>query len=170
MVSFSPDGKFIAMGTGYHRNAAADKRSDVLVWDASTLKVIGDAPLFENTTGNSAIAFSPDSKFMIVGDHDGMLRIWRTTDWTMEETGELKGINDTLSIAVSPDSRFIAQGSYHGLVIWDYPKRTKRHVLRNVSITDVGFSPDGRTLIATMLDAKGKVGMWDAETGCNCAQ
>ena len=167
VVSFSPDGNYIALGTGFHFNAAANKRSDLRVWDASTLKEIGD-PLFENSTCNSAIAFSPDSKFLIAADHRGTLRIWRTTDWELEGTLNREHSDmlvDTLSVDVSPDSRFVAQGGYHGLVIWDFHTRTPRHRMRSVSITDVDFSPDGRTIIATLLDGKGKVGMWDMDTG-----
>ena len=53
---FSPDGRYLAIGTGF-RFGAHGVRSDLKVWEVATRKEIG-APLFKNETGLTGVSFT----------------------------------------------------------------------------------------------------------------
>ena len=158
-LSFSPDGRFLAMGTGY-RGGNDGVRSDVKVWDMATRQEIR-SPLFESDDGISGVTFTPDSGLLVATNRSGTLRIWNTSTWELEET--LHGGLDTICLDGSPDGRWLVQGGYGGVVIWDFQRREELHVLRNEPAVAVEFSRDGRTLIVSRSD--GKLTMWDVETG-----
>ena len=158
-VCFSPDGQYVAVGTGYRFRGDYEGRSDLRVWDIHHRVQIRD-PLFENNSVVSAVAFSPDGEFLIAGDHAGALRIWRTSDWELENT--FQGLEETLTVAFSPDGKLVAQGGHDGVIVWDLESRTKHHFFREPTISSVRFTPDG-TLLASMFG--GKFMMWDVEIG-----
>ena len=158
-VCFSPDGKYVAVGTGYRFRSDRTGRSDLRVWDIHNRIQIRD-PLLKNDSFVGAVSFSPNGEFLVAADHAGALRIWRTSNWELEET--LQGIEDTLTVAFSPDGKRVAQGANNGVIVWDFESRKKRHFFREPSISSVRFTPDG-TLLASMF--AGKIMMWDVNVG-----
>ncbi len=64
-LSFAPDGRTLASGTG----------SQVILWDASSQEQL--AVLSAHTEGVSAVAFSPDGRSLASAASDGTLRIWQ---------------------------------------------------------------------------------------------
>ena len=158
-LTFSPDGRYVAMGTGY-RLGNDGVRSDVKVWNTATQKEIRE-PLFKSETGISGVAFAPNSESLIATDRDGTLRIWNTATWELDHT--LTGLNDSNCVNVSPDGRWMVQGGTGGIAVWDFQSLAKCHVMREESVAAVEFSRDSRTLITARLD--GKVVMWNVETG-----
>src|SRR5438045_2851629 len=58
-----------------------------------------------------AVAFSPDSRFIAVGDADGTVRLRSTADGWLE--GEYKGGSDSITaIAFSPDGQTLTAGGF----------------------------------------------------------
>ena len=161
-LCFSQDEKYLAMGTGLRFNAIP-KRSDLKVWDIASQSEVGGGPLFESRIGIVGVAFTPDGKWLLSATNDGVLRIFNTSTWALDRTWRYG--SQTLSLAVSPDSHTIAMGGGGGAVLWDFPSGTKRHVVRNVRVHDLAFSPDGRTLVV----AGQKAVVLDVATGMQLA-
>ena len=64
-VAFSPDGRFIASGSG-------DKT--VKVWELETAQTVHT--LRGHTSEVSSVAFSPDGRFIASGSWDETMRVW----------------------------------------------------------------------------------------------
>ena len=161
-VAFSPDGKYVAMATGNSGNAALQLRSALRVWDVSSRQEICQ-PLFEHERVLSCIAFSPDGCFLVGTDHTGTVRVWKTSNWEIED--ELDGLKNSLTLAFSPNGDSLVQGGYNGIVIWDFESRQTRTVIRQASAKDLGFphARDGRTFVAVGIG--GLATVWDVDTG-----
>ena len=161
-LAFSPDGKYVAMGTGLRGNAVA-KRSDLMVWEVATGNVIGGMPLFAGDNIISCLDFSPNGESLIVGSHDGFVRIWNTATWELERTYDFP-VAALQSMAISPDGNTAAvAGDGTSLVIWDFESGRTLHAIRDLSAKALDFSADGKTLVAAGFHKK--VVLLDTLTG-----
>jgi WD40 repeat protein/serine/threonine protein kinase len=107
-IVFSPDGKQIL--THAYNDAV------VRLWDVRRGRCLRN---FRGHTKNqNAIAFSPDSKFVLTGD-DKTLRLWKVATGRCVRTFEGHTARVT-SIAFSTDGRFVLSGSYDStLRLWE---------------------------------------------------
>lgn len=93
-IAFSHDGSlFVSAG---ERGAK--------IWEASSWKKIKS---FEGRC--SSVAFSPDDSLLAIGYGDGIVRVLRTSDWSV--FSELKEGEDSVKIAFSPDGSLFALGA-----------------------------------------------------------
>jgi WD40 repeat protein len=158
-VSFSPDGKIVAMGFG----------NKVTLWDATTGEVLRqlqgpkDEPqimvdFFLPTLFNS-IFFSPDGKMLATEGWTGIF-LWDV------QTGEFLRKIEGYKVFFSPDGKTIASTSVDGkkVILWD---KTTGALLRQFDahtyISFLYFSPDGKTVAGVRQDAF--TFLWDTETG-----
>ncbi len=147
---YSQDGKRLLVGT----NVGA------CVYDAQTAK-----PLSPNLTPDlqgivRATQFSPDERYIAVGDSAGKVRVWDTTKYEAV-TPLLTHRSRIVSVEFSPDSRFFVSASTDGTAqIWQTqggkPFGAKLH--HGSGLVRASFSPDGRWLITA--DTKGSVRIW----------
>jgi WD40 repeat protein len=99
-VAFSPDGKRLASGSGYHL-----KPGEVQVWDAET-----GQELLSLKGGDGSVAFSPDGK--------RLTSAWKV--WDAQTGDELLTIKGATNGVFSPDGKRLASGAPDDPVkIWD---------------------------------------------------
>ncbi|MBF0563691.1 MAG: AAA family ATPase, partial [Nitrospirae bacterium] len=147
---FSPDGKFIASGSG-------DKT--VKVWDVQT------GALLRTLAGHSSsvysVSFSPDGKFIASGSGDKTVKVWDVQTGALLRT--LAGHSSYVtSVSFSPDGKFIASGSGDNTVkVWDVQTGALLRTLagHSSSVYSVSFSPDGKFIASGSWDSTFRI--WD---------
>ncbi|MBK8985382.1 MAG: AAA family ATPase [Chloroflexi bacterium] len=109
----------------------------------------------------TAVAFSPDGRFVVTGSSDTSARLWDAASgqplFTLQD--HQRAVND---VAFSPDgSRLVSAGEDGRIVVWNVA--TGARVLSrsgdNGAIRAIAFSPDGAQLAAANDDATLRI--WD---------
>ena len=159
-VAFSPDGRFLVIGTGYAYNPVP-KRSDLKVWRVSDLKEVGGAPVFKHDRVLSDITFTPDSSHFIATCHDGIVRIWNTDSWELDR--KIVTGSHSRAIAICSDGKTLATGGPNQIILWDFATGKKLRVLSGPTPWGLDFSPDGKTLVSGSPNHN--VILWDVATG-----
>lgn len=101
-----------------------------------------------------SIAWSADSRLLAIAGQArdtpyGLLKVWDVT--TGRQVQSLQSLNDQLSVAISPDGRTLASGGEaNQLNLWDIASQEELKSIptRFKFVRKIGFSPDGRLLVA----------------------
>ena len=162
-LAFSPDGKFLAIGTGYAYDPGR-KRSDLKVWRVSDLKEVGGAPLFKHDRVLSDITFTPDSAHLIATCHDGIARVWNTESWELMDRQFVarKWLTSHRSFFGRQDAGHRLAGRIRSSSGTSLSGK-KLRVLSGPSSWVLDFSPDGKTLVSG--SSNHNVILWDVATG-----
>jgi WD40 repeat protein/tetratricopeptide (TPR) repeat protein len=180
-VAFSPDNRWLAVGSGGRNDVAhvelwdIDRGERLAVFPGTT-----DVPNFSTTAGRgivSALCFSPDGKFLVagfgsIGAASGPVKVYDIV--TRRTIRLLSGHEQACnSVVFSADGSWMASGSYDGTArIWDTSTWETLHVLPNPDpptprgggrVLDVAFSPAADLL--AMASHEGNVHVWHAATG-----
>lgn len=158
---FSPDGKTIVVGT---------RDGPILLWSVNSER----EPLSVNTKQGlvNALAFSYDGKLLATGGSNCTIKLWDFG--SMKELTTLIGHKDMVfSVAFSPKGNLIASGGNDRMVkLWDSSKgRTVSTLHHNGAVSDVAFSPDGKTVATTVgisssdsVNNQARVFLWDRDS------
>lgn len=117
-VSFSPDGKLLAIGTGvWDRRGNRLSTGSVKLWSLNGNEFVAEWVGFEAPI--NSVAFSPDEKFLAAGSWDGKVRVWQT-EFDLPKYIILAHTGWVRCVAFSPDGNLLATPgfSYQPMGSW----------------------------------------------------
>jgi WD40 repeat protein len=162
-VAFSPDGQQMVSvcmdGTFQIRNARTGEVLHTLERQTVLVRLPTAAGLFRG------MAYSPDSRYLALARHDGVVQVWDAARGQLRHT--LKGHKGpSWQVGFSPDNRTLASGGSDGSVrLWDAASGKALQVFAGhpAAVKGVAFRGDGRSVVAACED--GTVKVWDRNTG-----
>jgi WD40 repeat protein len=170
---FAPRGKPVprrlALASDHTAMAGSGADSLMRVWETSGQERFA---VSAGIGGTSALAFSPDAKFLAAGSYDTDVRVWSTRN------GELvRHIDEilvsTFAMAFTPDGKYLLTGGVDRILyFWDTGswKVARKLTGQPEMISAIAVAPNGR-MIATggmsefTVERPVKVLLWDATTG-----
>ncbi len=156
-AALSPDGKFIAL--------ANDDNWGLM--DFTTGQI---SPLLDHSPGwIKSLAFSPDGKWLAIGDSEGKVELWALPQLLRQRVISTKA-NMDFWVTFSPDSASLLTAGYLAdVALWDVTSgEMKWHFLDEslanyTAIRCATFSPGGAQVMTG--DSRGTIRRWDITTG-----
>ncbi len=110
------------------------------------------------------VKFSPDGQYLVSGDYDQVIKIWRIETQTCEQTLTAHG-NRIWSADFSSDGLLVIRGDDRTVKIWDWQKSLCLQTLvgHSSQILSVLFKGDGQFLFSASGD--NTIKFWDRKTG-----
>ena len=123
-----------------------------------------------------SLAWSPDGKYILLGNENGNIYIHKTLDWSLDSvfSAHTSGV---LDMAFSNDGKFLASGSGiekvngtgsypdNRVIIWNWEKRSVEKELTSAigdAVMKVSWSPNGSMLAVASDD--GGLSLWNTTT------
>jgi WD40 repeat protein len=147
-VRYSPNGTMIAICTN----------QNVQIWDATdhTRRL---------TVDGWAMDFSPDNQRIVVGEENGMARVYEIATQA-ELHCAIPHLDFISTFALSSDGQRIATGGVNGSIrIWNTKNQQALHTIKahTAEILSLAFSPDGEQIASASRDKT--IGVWDSKSG-----
>jgi WD40 repeat protein len=163
---FSPDGKFLIVGSG-------DSTPDnvILLFDTTSMKEIGEPLQGFYSEGGRDIALSPDGRILAYtsGEQDtSNIILWDIAN-RRPIGNPLQGSGQFIhSISFNPDGRFLGAVGEGGIELWNVNSgqlkyRIPRSEGHTTGILSISFSPDGISFATSSRDRT--IIVWDVESG-----
>lgn len=152
-LSWSPDGRILAVGTVGH---------SIQFWDALHNELLYTATGHESHV--YGLAWSPDGRLLASGAADKTIRIWDGQAGTLLATYQGHK-NDVSTVAWSPDGQMLASGSRDQTVrLWDSQNGQLLTVITGHQgpVYSVVWSPDGQLLASASYDKT--IHVWESES------
>lgn len=149
-VAISPDGRYLASGSG---------EAVVKLWDVQS------GNLIRNFVGHSSwiqsVAFSQDGKYLLTGAWDGSAKLWEVLTGACLQT---YAGDDANAVCFTPDNKIITVGQAGVVYVWDLHSNYTNHGFQahTAGILCVALSKNGKYLATGSKDGTAK--LWDWET------
>jgi WD40 repeat protein len=162
-LAFSPDGKYVAVGSGGYLAQAAGKEGSVTLYQADDGRQVFRVAQ-PGGTASRAVAFSPDGRHLALLDGQAAVRVYRVPGGEPERgfkppEGNLIGLGYTRAgrlLAASYTHQAGPAGNKSTFTVWDVG--AEKDMARfpgftpfegdSVEVASVAFSPDGRRAAA----------------------
>jgi len=172
-TKFSPDGKYFA-AVGTFR-----PHKGIGIWSADNFEPIKTItydtirPYYTDTDNSvsprtvSSLYFTPDSKYLITADLEGMIMVWNTNSWNLESSIETEDY--IWDITGTKDGKQILSSDGEGIIrFWNFDKG-KLQLNKSIKcseweITSVAISTDNQYVSTNSSDT---LKIIDASTGVN---
>ncbi len=116
----------------------------------------------------SALAFSPDGKWVVSGSEDNSARVWNAA--SSKEISRLIFNGPVSAVAFSPDGKWVVSASEDNTArVWE--AATGKEIARMIHdkpVVAIAFSPDGKWVVSGSEDKTARV--WEAATGKEIAR
>ncbi|MCD4656879.1 MAG: WD40 repeat domain-containing protein [Planctomycetes bacterium] len=190
-VSFSPDGKILASGSGGWDWNNFESFGEIKLWDVSDMSIAKElCTLKGHSSFVNSVSFTPDgtllasSSYRETGTKDdsgsanliGEIKLWDVSDTiNVKELNTLEGHRNLVSsVDFSPDGKILVSGSLDRTIkLWDVTEPSNAKVLHTIegltgTVFSVGFSPDGKNLASASARDTGKkdadeYSIWDGK-------
>lgn len=181
-VAFSPDGRLLAAGRGYH-DASEGGGGEVTVWQVENWnQKSGFAASFSDQA--QAIGFTADGTTLIAATNKyvpsrgpnpwrgDLVYVWAVRDGELTKTIHLKPdseppVRDAMSMAVSPDGELIVLVCLGSAPVV-LRRKTGERAYELEGPTGLAFSPNGKSLVSVVY-LKPLVRLYDAANGNHLA-
>jgi WD40 repeat protein len=110
------------------------------------------------------MAFTPDGGLLISGSRDGLLKFWRTSDWGLDMSFDLK--HPVSNLAITSDGSTLALGfaDDNHVELWNVSTLSKYVSLEHSAIVnELTFSQDGSVLATACAD--NLIYLWNSHSG-----
>jgi len=145
-------------------NASPISQPERSVADPSKFKYRKCPEPLAHTGTINAIAFSPDSNYLVSGAVDGKVKIWSLKTGSKEKI--LKNSGGIQHLAFTPEGKWLVVCTqYFGMRIWDFEQRKKKYIFDQhpKKVMGVDVARDGT--FGASVDFNGNVFIWSIPEG-----
>ncbi|MEB3210544.1 MAG: TIR domain-containing protein [Leptolyngbyaceae bacterium] len=146
-IAFRPDGHVLASSsTNTIRLWSRGQRADSFQL-SNLLEAVPD----KDDSEVLSLDYSPDGKWLVSGDADGRLKVWRSPSFTNDHAAyeTSKSNSEIRAVRFSPDGQLIASGMSNGdIQLWTPTLEPLDTFKQKGVVTEIVFTPDSSKLIA----------------------